>query len=83
MPYIKKNQRLELDVIIEDMGKCLSLSGDLNYLLFAYCLRHVAPSYNAYKNFIGELNECVAEIRRRILSKYENEKIRENGDVGE
>jgi len=41
----------------------------------------VSPSYNNYKNFCGELNECVAEIRRRILASYEDEKIEENGDV--
>jgi hypothetical protein len=37
--------------------------------------------YNNYKNFIGELNETVAEIRRRFLSPYEDSKMKENGDV--
>jgi hypothetical protein len=41
----------------------------------------VEPSYNNYKNFIGELNETVAEIRRRLLASYEDQKMEENGDV--
>jgi hypothetical protein len=55
--------------------------GDLNYILFTYCKRTIYPSYNNYKNFIGELTECAAEIRRRLLSPYEDEKIKENGDI--
>jgi hypothetical protein len=37
--------------------------------------------YNNYKNYIGELQETVAEIRRRLLAPYEDIKIQENGDV--
>jgi hypothetical protein len=55
--------------------------GDLNYILYAFCKRYIKPSYNNYKNFIGELSECSAEIRRRLLSDYETKKIEENGDV--
>jgi hypothetical protein len=56
-------------------------NGDLNYILFKYCKEHVEPSYNNYKNYIGELQETVAEIRRRLLAPYEDIKIQENGDV--
>ena len=82
-PYIKQASRPELDVIVEDMGKCLDLSGDLNYVLFALCLRHIPKNYNDIKNFLGELNECSMEIRRRILSKVGNDDIRNCGDVEE
>ena len=34
-----------------------------------------------YKNFIGELRQCANEIERRMLAPYEDEKIKENGDV--
>jgi len=50
-------------------------------VLFKYCKDYITPSYNNYKNFLGELNECAEEIRRRLLSKYEDKKIEENGDV--
>jgi hypothetical protein len=82
MPYIKQEKRDALDKIVSDMWVAdIKADGDLNYLLFAYCKRCIKPSYNNYKNFIGELNECVTEIRRRLLADYENSKIIENGDV--
>jgi hypothetical protein len=56
-------------------------NGDLNYILFKYCKENIQPSYNNYKNYIGELQETVAEIRRRLLAPYEDQKIQENGDV--
>jgi len=82
MPYIKQEKRSGLDEVVNLMSeKGIKADGDLNYVLFAYCLRNTEPSYNNYKNYIAELNECSEEIRRRILAPYENKKIRENGDV--
>lgn len=82
MPYVKQEQRPDLDVVVQAMANAgVAANGDLNYILFAFCKRHVSPSYNNYKNFMGELNEVAEEIRRRILAEYENQKIIENGDV--
>lgn len=82
MPYIKQEDRANLDKIVEQMHEVgIAANGDLNYLLYAYCKRHINPSYNNYKNFIGELNQCATEIERRILAPYEDKKIKENGDV--
>jgi len=82
MPYIEKNKRPELNDIIYLMHeKNVSANGDLNYILYKYCKNYVKPSYNEYKNFIGELRQCVVEIERRILAPYEDEKIKSNGDV--
>jgi hypothetical protein len=82
MPYIKQEKRPSLDIIVEEMiDKGLNKpDGNLNYVLFK--LAHfVAPSYNNYKNYIGELNECIAEIRRKLLAPYEDAKERENGAI--
>lgn len=82
MPYIKKEDRPELDEIVKLMHeRCVSADGDLNYILFAYCKRYMHPSYNSYKNYIGELRSCATEIERRMLAPYEDKKIIENGDV--
>jgi hypothetical protein len=82
MPYIKQEAREKLDQIVQLMHESdVVANGDLNYILYAYCKRHISPSYNNYKNFIGELNQCATEIERRILAPYEDEKIKENGDV--
>ena len=82
MPYIKQNERSSMDQIVDMMDDWgVQANGDLNYILYAYCKRHVKPSYNNYKNFCGELRQCATEIERRILAPYEDKKIIENGDV--
>jgi hypothetical protein len=82
MPYIKPENRSNMDEVVDLMAKKpVKADGDLNYILYKFCKLHVKPSYNNYKNFCGELRQCVSEIERRILAKYEDEKIKENGDV--
>ena len=82
MPYIEQWKRPVLDKIVEAMAaETVFPDGRLNYVLFKLCKDTVVPGYNNYKNFIGELNECIAEIRRRLLAPYEDEKCRINGDV--
>lgn len=82
MPYVKQERRPALDLIVAEMAAVdVKADGDLNYILFAFCKRCVKPSYNNYKNLIGELNEAAAEIRRRLLAPYEDSKILDNGDV--
>jgi len=82
MPYIKKEKRYKMDRVIDAMAKeDVKADGDLNYILYKFCRYFISPSYNNYKNYIGELRQCAAEIERRILADYENEKIIENGDI--
>ena len=82
MPYIKPEERIVMDGVVDFLKIAgVEPNGKLNYILYAFCKRNIEPSYNNYKNYLGELEECVAEIRRRILSKYEDEAIARNGDV--
>jgi len=82
MPYIKQERRADLNKVVIAMSEAsLKVDGDLNYILFKYFLNNISLNYNSVKNYIGELNETIAEIRRRVLSKYEDEKILSNGDV--
>ena len=82
MPYIKLEGRPDMDEIVDLMvQKGVKANGDLNYVLFKFAKYYIKPSYNNYKNYCGELEECAVEIRRRILAEYENQKISENGDV--
>ena len=82
MPYITQNLRPSMNTVVDQMVRAgVQVDGDLNYILFKYCKNHVKPSYNNYKNFMGELNEAAEEIRRRLLAPYEDKKIIENGDV--
>jgi len=82
MPYVMQDKRSNLDTLVEIMDSMgIEANGDLNYVLFKYCKYHIKPGYNNYKNFLGELNECSEEIRRKILSAYEDKMLEENGDV--
>jgi len=82
MPYVKQERRSDLNKVVIAMTEAsVKADGDLNYILFKYFLNNIPLNYNSVKNYIGELNETIAEIRRRVLSKYEDEKILSNGDV--
>jgi hypothetical protein len=82
MPYIKQETRKKMDKIVQLMRKLgVKVDGDFNYILYAFCIRNIKPSYNNYKNFCGELRQCATEIERRLVGPYEDEKIKENGDV--
>jgi len=82
MPYIEPKLRKEMDEVVDYMiSKGVKDDGKLNYILFKLCKKIIKPSYNNFKNYIGEITECSEEIRRRLLSEYENKKIEENGDV--
>ncbi len=68
MPYIKNKDRVNPNRIVELMKNLgVSANGDLKYILKSFCKKSVALSYNNYKNFLGELNESRAEIKRRML----------------
>ncbi len=72
-------------------------NGDINYILFKCCKYHIKPSYNNYKTFMGEIykvadilsagdfkneyRESAEWIRIKILTPYEEEAIKRNGDV--
>lgn len=82
MPYIKQNDRSSMDHVVDLMDVWdVKADGDLNYILYAFCKRHVNPSYNNYKNFCGELRQCATEIERRLLGPYEDLKEKENGPI--
>lgn len=82
MPYVKQEKRPKLDKVVEALIDAqVVANGDLNYILFKYAKYNVKPSYNNFKNFVGELHECAHEIRRKLLAPYEDTKIEETGDV--
>lgn len=82
MPYIKHEDRESMNIVVDNMFlHGVKPDGKLNYVLYKFCKNYVEPSYNNYKNYLGELTECCEEIRRRLLAPYEDTKINENGDV--
>ena len=81
MPYIDPSTRPFLDKVVRYMdAHNITANGDLSYVLYAFCKRY-CKGYQGTKNFMAELRECEKEIRRTILTPYEDEKREENGDV--
>lgn len=80
MPYIKQQRR-------EDFEKgrdYIENPGELNYMFTLLCegyLRHNGTSYQSYNDIIGALEGAKLELYRRKVAPYEDEKIKENGDV--
>jgi hypothetical protein len=87
MPYIKKEDRMRYDVKIDEMISLLQYRsiGEVNYIFsrIVWKLFHFNKTYTFGNALVGML-ECVKnEFYRRKLSKYEDKKILENGDLPE
>ena len=88
MPYIKELQRERLSLLISQIQLAFKFQdidvGTLNYLITNICKEYIKENgekYSHYNDIIGVL-ECVKqELYRRKISKYEDKKIEENGDV--
>lgn len=87
MPYIKKKERIKFKWIIDNAVSLLQenpeeLAGKLNYLIFSI-LKRLSKDlrYKKANELIGVL-ECVKqEYYRRVLAVYEDQKIKEHGDI--
>lgn len=89
MPYIKKEQRTKFEptiyTILQDLIKSDKSFevGELNYIISSIIWKIFdnKRSYTNGNNLVGVL-ECVKnEFIRRRLNDYEDQKIKENGDI--
>lgn len=80
MPYIPQEDRHQLSV----HPRKIETPGQLNYLitrsLVAYLRQHKL-SYQTINDIMGALEGAKMEFYRRVVVKYEDKKISENGDV--
>jgi len=84
MPYIKQEQRPFIDLLARLFIGDGLLTGRLNYFIFKVTKEYIkkaGESYANYRDVIGELECAKLEIERRMLSKYEDKKIKQNGDI--
>ena len=84
MPYIKKEQRRKIDAALKNL--LLLDEGELNYAACSLFMRFLDStegeiSYKKIQAGLGALHEAGCEIRRRILTGYEHQKIIANGDI--
>jgi len=80
MPYIDGERRIALSLSPTDEPQS---AGELNFLFYTIAMdywrrRH---NYQAANDIIGALEGAKLEFYRRRVSFYEDEKIKQNGDI--
>lgn len=78
MPYISRKQRKELETRLP------TDAGELNFLLTTVILEYFVTNggrYQQINDVLGALEGARLEFYRRVVSDYEDDKIKENGDV--
>lgn len=87
MPYIKPEQRPEMDALVQPLIEKISAmpveqqDGNLNYAI-TKILKGVYPKkYFHLNRALGVLTAIKDEFYRRDVAPYEDTKIEENGDV--
>ena len=91
MPYILKEDRPELDELIEELASSIkrhakgdgrAVVGPLNYCCTTLALK-VLPEkrYWAMAMLSGVFHNIADEFYRRFMSPYEDVQIKKNGDV--
>ena len=81
MPYIQKEKRYKL---VAETLESPESPGELNYTITTLCseyLRLKGVNYTNMNEVIGVLECAKLELYRRVVSPYEDIKIKENGDV--
>ena len=89
MPYLKLQHKGVAKKLLDEASSILMSPGMLNYLLTSVCLTYLqkkgeekgSPSYSDFSEVIGALESAKLEFYRRAVVPYEDEKIKQNGDV--
>lgn len=88
MPYIKQEERKKLNPSILQLHTDLSINGnkkgDLNYAITKLVHLHldkVGKNYDHLSDISGVLRDVSVEFDRRVFAPYEDEKIKQNGDI--
>lgn len=83
MPYIKQTRREVFDHNIDLITNNIFDSGELCYCVYKMMkkLTEKNKRFTTMANVIAEVEYAKLEFSRRIVAPYEDEKIKENGDV--
>lgn len=89
MPYIDQSKRKKISFVLENSHKqieseYIDCAGDLNYAFTILAIDYIKRKGLNYQNIndiLGALDGASKEFYRRVVEKYENEKIKINGDV--
>lgn len=85
MPYISQESKEKVDRGLVALGLSeFECAGDLNYAIHQLIAKYIDQnnsSYQTYNDIVGVLDCAKMEIYRRLVAKYEDNKVEENGDV--
>lgn len=84
MPYIKDEDKEAFSEAINKIAPLIRNKGDLNYViceLVGTVIFRDGISYTQMSEKIDAVHDAETELRRRLLDRYEDLKIIENGDV--
>ena len=84
MPYIAKSDRVKFKEDISEIASKIETDGELNYVISRICHEFIkthGKRYSTLNTVHGVLNCVDKELYRRITSPYEDEKIKQNGDI--
>jgi len=86
IPYIRKEDRKLFEQVLFPFKVNAKLNkltaGELNYLFTWIIDRQLTnANYARMNEIVGALESCKLELYRRKISKYEDLKIKSNGDV--
>lgn len=79
MPYLTPRDRAYVDEYSDPVQP-----GELTYLLTKVIVRYVSrcgPRFLTFAEVLGALEATKQEFYRRVVAPYEDQKMRENGDV--
>jgi len=78
MPYIKREEKVF--PLLSELNNETD-PGILNWTITSILLATEPKRYKDFNKLIGVLESCKLEFYRRAVAVYEDEKIKENGDV--
>ena len=87
MPYISQDERQEIDSYLEPLIAKLKdsptdrLDGRLNYVVSRLLASLYRRKYFDYNRAMGVLACASFEFYRRVVAAYEDEKLKEQGDI--
>jgi hypothetical protein len=84
MPYILPERRTAFDASLETLAAAINSEGELNYCIYKLsCLlaERIGPSYDNLSLCSSAMEHAKLEWYRKKLVPYEEEKIRQNGDI--
>ena len=85
MPYISNIQRENFQTILDSIREKKILNpGEINYLItsiFKIYIEDHGLNYQRINDCLGAAEGAKLELYRRVAAKYEDEKIKQNGDV--